>query len=775
MAEAERLLQNPAVNIRMGDEYLYKMGQRNQGDLELAAAGYNAGQGGANKYSAAREAGDFSMLPKRMQKETVPYVDKVMQQYAPGIASDMAAGFRIPTGGDEYSDIGADPFEVPPLYQQGAEDAMAALGVTKMPLEGDETISTEVLRKRAENKVEPTPASKVRADSVEGQRRLNNPLYTSVDNSLTRLEPKSSYGTPKMAQDLIPEMDMPPVPNSLWQMPKANEWKDPDSPVNSLMANPSVSDMPLSVGNEQVDRIVNMFHNKELPSDVAYNSLLSLGLNPMEAGAAMDPQKVDTQTLMDYQKENLERGVGYEGDWIDPDNLPYVPKQEQPAPVYEIKKGADGKDVTVPVSDNPQENSLWKNVTDVFSSDEIDAATSWMGEQINNVIDYAIDQVDTDAVKSAAFNYLASRAIGYDHDASAEYATESYKAKANANKEAQGKRQEKALDMLADGKISAAEYSAIVSGDTSIAGAITGGVAGTSGGQPSSLQIKRVINASGGDTDKAPKQFVITAGGKGYAGRVVNAYDSPRGPVFYNQKTGNVETLAEGSYVQYSGDLHDPLEVRTKLNQEMGRYATEHGKEKIAISGEEDGVKTRTSVEKLPVEYNGLVSSVLSRAKNRFGSRGDLMYITPEGGMDIQKYYDAAWAFQQKTGKKVRNWEGFIDSIESGLRDVETGKIRVEQLDVDNEKEYSKLDKEMQRLREKGVPGTDGNRMNRIVSIFNSTKPAELLKSEAFSHLTDEQKKAVLDLRTKAKKKDYKVKEGSSAMMQFAQSYLKLL
>jgi hypothetical protein len=682
LAEADRLLQHPAINIRMGDEYLYKMGQRNNGDLELAAAGYNAGQGGANLIKQAREANDFTSLPTRLKTETVPYMRKVMGEYAPGVQEDMN-GFLGSSASDIVSSVPK------PLREQTAEEAMAALGESRMPLTWNES---QPLKYPDELPPQTRPVDVMTTDVTDYGNEDDSAAPTmeadiaEMDKEkgigLERLEPKSPYGVPKPLHTTI--VGTPTDPNA----PSAKE------------------------------------------------------------------------SLVDQEGNKIE--------WLNPDD-PYIQRHQDgwvnPDSPFKV-------DLT---GDPAKDRSLTQLVTDMFTEGDIDGVTSWLGSQLMDVIDYSIDQIDTDAVKSAAFNYLASRAIGYNHDSSANYAMKKYQERVKVNNAAQVKRQEKALDMLADGKINATEYAAIVNGETSIAGAIAGGVAGTAEGRPSALQITRAITAAGGDTGKAPKEYVVIAGGKGYAGRVVTAYDSPRGPVFYNQKNGQVETLAEGSYVKYTGDLHDPLELRKNLNQEMGRYATEHGKEKIAISGEEDGVKTRTSVEKLPVEYSGLVASVLSRAKNRFGPRGDLMYITSEGAMDIQKYYDAAWAFQQKTGKKVRNWEGFIDSIESGLRDVETGKIRVEQLDVDNDKEYSKLDKELQRVRQKGIPGTDGNRINRIVSIFNSTKPAELLNTDAFSHLNDAQKKAILDLRAKTKKKDYKVKEGSSAMMQFAQSYLKLL
>lgn len=93
-----RLLSDPALNLRLGSAYFQQLTQRYNGNIGLAAAGYNAGPGKADEWKAkAEEKFGAAFTPAQLAsvidyKETRDYVGKLYARFG----ASMDVGFSSP-------------------------------------------------------------------------------------------------------------------------------------------------------------------------------------------------------------------------------------------------------------------------------------------------------------------------------------------------------------------------------------------------------------------------------------------------------------------------------------------------------------------------------------------------------------------------------------------------------------------------------------------------------------------------------------------------------
>jgi len=395
LTEAERLLQNPAINIRMGDEYLYNMGQRYGGDLELAAAGYNAGPGGANKYKAAREANDFSSLPKRLKTETVPYVRKVMNEYSPGIREDMS-GFL----GTNASDIvGRYSKPTVPAYDFGeptdrefkeAESQFNLLNESLPP--NAPPVSDEMKQRMIERgDILSSGLYSVPMNDDIGISTFNRPYNKDVSEELWNRRMDAELD--RQAQSFVDRDEKVLREKEIDQL-----WQDEYGTADSSVV--TQKDMAQKAQNLE-EEILDKVNNGQVPTEKEVKQL---------------------ETLKELSKE--------------------VPPVEEKPPVPTDSQGIPLRKTPAPVEDHsvtlttPEEKGVIERVAGFFGlgNNEVNQVVNNVGQgNVNRVKQSFLDRLmavpgqmlDRAMVPAtqAAIMYLVSRAMGYDNDSSLEWAT----------------------------------------------------------------------------------------------------------------------------------------------------------------------------------------------------------------------------------------------------------------------------------------------------------------------------------------------------------------
>jgi hypothetical protein len=782
MAEAERLLQNPAVNIRMGDEYLYKMGQRNNGDLELAAAGYNAGPGGASKYSAAREAGDFSMLPERMQKETVPYVDKVMNQYSPGIASDMAAGFRIPTGGDEYSDIGADPFEVKPL---SSEDAITGLGESRMPLIGNETTSTNILRERAEANVPeilPVPEKLAMEQQLDAELAGAMPPPKPVNPRSGR---QTSEGVPQPTTGLIANS------KEIGERREAVDAIDTLEELGTLTPEqadnkreealkPKVADSTEPSGHRAriEEQVRNRLHNERIASA---DKLLEKGLISKEQHAKAIEEANNIFNKGASEKVPDRPDVVSAKDQTDV-FAPESKNASSSTPInYEQFKQQAINDITAPEGMRKLTNQEWWNRTKEgtvgLTSETMFAAAetaqnnpTWFDKIVDKLAE-GFSNAMGDAIPAAiesGLMYTASRLLGYNDYDSTAFANKIMKQRMEENRKgrisANLKRQEKALELYGDNKIGASEYAALVKGDISLVQALSG-----TSNDGSVLSVKRYGERNHGiDFDK-PKDTIYSVGP--LAGKTVSVYTGLDGKYIIDKDKDGKNNLFKipAGMEPYSNDFHALPEIAKAIKFNLSE-ATKDDYIDQTITSKDGDEKVTQKVRIRPVNVNKLVDTAVLYHKNKNMPHSIIKFNNPAGSAMLQNYYDAVKAYRLKAvaaNPKIKeeelesNYAGIIAAVDAGIK-KNNGEIVVKPFDKHSSKALKPISAELARLygnnaRDKGV---------------ELAKVATTVWTQDISALNKED--PVRKLLEKYRGKDAPVPAGSSALAEFTAQYLAL-
>ena len=75
-------LQNPATNIQLGAAYLARLLQRFDGNVALAVASYNAGEGAVSRWRAARPDSELDRWVEEIPlSETRGYVKRVLRSW----------------------------------------------------------------------------------------------------------------------------------------------------------------------------------------------------------------------------------------------------------------------------------------------------------------------------------------------------------------------------------------------------------------------------------------------------------------------------------------------------------------------------------------------------------------------------------------------------------------------------------------------------------------------------------------------------------------------
>ena len=409
-------------------------------------------------------------------------------------------------------------------------------------------------------------------------------------------------------------------------------------------------------------------------------------------------------------------------------------------------------------------------VSDLFGSKTAEDATkvakdnpSWfdkvvdrLGEGLGDAFDKALP-----AAIEAGIMYTGSRLLGYNDYDSFSYATKVMKTRMEEKRKSEittaVKRQEKALEMLSEGKISPAEYAAIVSGDMTLAQAF----AGTgSESASSSLEFKRAVQRLGGKADNEPKRVVVTAGNKmGETGRIVQAYAVPEGwAVLEGDK---VKIYDPSSAEEYSGDFHSVGRVQEEIMNKVVPMAKRKGYiSDLSVTGKDGDNKTTERKEQQMLHTDSFVNSIIQHAKLKYGNRADIMLNTSAGMNYIEKYMDAAVAYRQNTKKTVENYEGLFSAIDASIIGGD-GKPRLPTLNVDDKKKYIVVDKHLDVAAAAQKQPKDAL-LGKAIEVFGSTD-------------TSKYSVEVKNLLAKYRSKDYTVPKGSTAQMEFAIEFLKLL
>jgi soluble lytic murein transglycosylase len=81
-APSAEQLQNPSTNIQLGAAYLGRLLQRFDGNVALALASYNAGEGAVNRWRAARPEAELDRWVEEIPlSETRGYVKRVLRSW----------------------------------------------------------------------------------------------------------------------------------------------------------------------------------------------------------------------------------------------------------------------------------------------------------------------------------------------------------------------------------------------------------------------------------------------------------------------------------------------------------------------------------------------------------------------------------------------------------------------------------------------------------------------------------------------------------------------
>ena len=384
-AEAAKLLSRPELNLQYGDNLLMDMGKRQKGELDVTAASYNSGLGGGNKYRRAAEAGDFSTLPQWMQDETVPYVDKIMARYLNPQGNYNAV----------HREEGSVNPEVPPI--DGIVNDMNGFVETN-PYHVPPTDTPDSVRQRMldegellESGLYPIALDDIYQSAHFPDNRDFSGMYPDQESWDRRMDQEIDRIDSQFA-------DIDGRTQAERVAPYPDEYGTDDSETTMTEQDKAL----IQAGKER-----RLQEEKDRLSD------------QIQSGVPVTPEQKANLITLENKANNVP--VVPVDSKVPP--VPEAPPAITPAPI--INEG-DYMDKAV---DDFRANEAIK----YFGNETVTSMVNWLKDKGNNLLDRVLDSpaLSEDALWGYALNYLGSRALGYDHDASATYAGKQHAAYVN--------------------------------------------------------------------------------------------------------------------------------------------------------------------------------------------------------------------------------------------------------------------------------------------------------------------------------------------------------
>jgi len=306
---------------------------------------------------------------------------------------------------------------------------------------------------------------------------------------------------------------------------------------------------------------------------------------------------------------------------------------------YEDGDDADGQDTALLNSGKGYLAALGDKAQEALST-----GFNWLKDTVGKS-----GLLDEEALTRSAILYLGSRALGYDHEGSGNFAVKNYLTRVESNaktrKAAKAKLEERAFELVKEGKLTP-EEAAIYQ--------ITGSLQGLDIGPDKSDR-------------KYSTYFKI---GSGNNPQLIEGWVNKDGKYVYEDADGNEVEFNKAAYEEYKSDIFSWPELSGTLNK---RLVDRFKDNVIGTRISDDETSTSTKVQKFRIE--DLVDSYGSHLNKTYGPKGYLFLATPEGQRRMSSMVEKAMDYYDQTNEPIRNTEGFIRLIESDLYTIQEGQV----------------------------------------------------------------------------------------------------
>jgi len=280
-----------------------------------------------------------------------------------------------------------------------------------------------------------------------------------------------------------------------------------------------------------------------------------------------------------------------------------------------------------------------------------DNAQEFLTDAFNYVKDAVTNSglLDQDELNRAALLYLGSRAMGYNHTGSGQFAIKNYLSRIEKNEAARKasavKADERAFELYKEGLITPDQYK--------------------------NFQAKGSFSQLLGGTGNKAKRKYTDYFKTGQAGttQYIQGFVHPlMGNVYENEK-GELIQFDPRNYTEYSNDIHDYSELSRSIASNMKDALPENI---ITESITDDDGRVTSKVNKVSIP--GITSAYATHLNQLHGPKGYLYMATPEGQQHLEdiirlgaNYYD-----NNEGTKKVESEIGMINMLAAGRFEHET-------------------------------------------------------------------------------------------------------
>ena len=309
----------------------------------------------------------------------------------------------------------------------------------------------------------------------------------------------------------------------------------------------------------------------------------------------------------------------------------------------------------------------------LLGKDAIDKVKDSFANSVDNLF-------DTNELTSAAVLYLGQRLMGYSHEGSFSWTAKNYA----TNVLGKIKNADKLFTAGTHTKDSIEEYRK--TGDAS--------------------KLKLVPEKEEEKDIKVKTYFKTTFGG---GNRVVEVIETPQGPVQIDRKSGQRIPIDLSEYSEYTPAQHGALAVQSKLTNFIKDEADFN-------KPDEDGNYRKVKAFSPPA----LVSAYATRLQKLQGNRADLYMLNSAGSQRLLAYSNAATNYYENNGyKQVKNYEGLMDAVDSGLYTEGIGMKTPDNKPIDLSQVSKSLDNLKKLVAVKNNNGTKTNVASESASALN--------------------------------------------------------